>query len=556
MSAAAAGQASANSKAFASRLVAAGLCNVAQIRLAEQQAARTGESLAQVLTFLGFVVEKDLRRVMAQEAGVPFVDLGEVFIDREAIKSLPRALVQQHKVFPLAFDANRLTVCMADPFDRVAQAAIARATTARVEVVAATEEAILGAIDLYYGRGAEVNFDTLVRDALAAGSETNAGRESPIVQLCDQLLIHGLQRSATDIHISPETRVVRTRYRIDGELQTGPSLPVQLMPAITVRLKIMAGLNISEIRVPQDGKIPYKFLGKAYDLRISTLPNLGGENIVMRILRKDNLVMGIERVGFSDAVMKQVKDVLGQPNGIMLVTGPTGSGKTTTLYSILSHMNSLERNIITVEDPVEYELPIIRQCQVNPKAGLTFAACLRAILRQDPDIILVGEMRDQETAELAVRAALTGHVVLSTLHTNDAVGAIPRLIDLGLQPIMLAESLRAILAQRLVRAICSDCAVPYTPDERYLLRANLPAETMFYKGAGCERCGDSGFRGRIAITELLVISVEVAKMIADRRDPREIQAQAVSEGMVVLRDDGFRKVQESLTTVEEVMSVA
>jgi type IV pilus assembly protein PilB len=238
------------------------------------------------------------------------------------------------------------------------------------------------------------------------------------------------------------------------------------------------------------------------------------------------------------------------------VTGPTGSGKTTTLYSILSHMNSLERNIITVEDPVEYELPIIRQCQVNPKAGLTFAACLRSILRQDPDIILVGEMRDQETAELAVRAALTGHFVLSTLHTNDAIGAIPRLIDLGLQPIMLAESVRGVLAQRLVRSICADCSVPYQPDERLLLRAKFPTDAVFYKGGGCDQCGGSGYRGRIAITELLPISITIAKMIADRRDPREIQEEAVGEGMLLLRDDGMRKVLSSLTTVEEVMQVA
>jgi type IV pilus assembly protein PilB len=542
-------------RAFGQRLIVAGLCNEAQIRVAEQQAHRTGDTLAATLTSLGFIGEKDLQRALAQEAGVPFVDLGEVFIDREVTRLIPRQLAQHHKLLPLASDGQRLTVCMADPLDRVALTAIQRATNARVEVVTATQESVLAAIELYYGKGAEVDFDGLVKEALSAVGDANAGRDSPLVLLCDQLLIHGLRRSATDIHINPEPRIIRTRYRIDGELQTGPSLPAQMQPALTVRLKIMAGLNISETRVPQDGKISYRFLGKGYDLRVSTLPNVVGENIVLRILRKDNLVLGIGSLGFSDDTLQRLNDILEQPNGVLLVTGPTGSGKTTTLYSILSHLNSLERNIITVEDPVEYELPIIRQCQVNPKAGLTFASCLRSILRQDPDIILVGEMRDQETAELAVRAALTGHFVLSTLHTNDAIGAIPRLVDLGLQPIMLAESVRGILAQRLVRSLCSDCAVPYTPDARLLLRANFAEGTLFYRGAGCDRCGGSGFRGRIAITELLTISIAVAKMIAERNDPREILEAALAEGMAPLYQDGMRKVAAQLTTLEEVMQV-
>jgi type IV pilus assembly protein PilB len=542
-------------RAFGKRLVVSGLCNEAQIRVADQQAQRTGDTLAQALTGLGFIGEKDLQKALAQEAGVPFVDLGEVFVDREVTKLVPRQLAQTHKLLPLATDGQRITICMADPLDRVAQAAIQRATNARVEVVTATQESILAAIELYYGKGAEADFDTLVREALASAKDTSSGRESPLVLLCDQLLIYGLQRSATDIHINPEARIIRTRYRIDGQLETGPSLPAQIQPALTVRIKIMAGLNISETRVPQDGKISYRFLGKAYDLRVSTLPNIVGENIVLRILRKDNLVLGLEKLGFSPETQQRLDAILEQPNGVLLVTGPTGSGKTTTLYSILSHLNSLERNIITVEDPVEYELPIIRQCQVNPKAGLTFATCLRSILRQDPDIILVGEMRDQETAELAVRAALTGHLVLSTLHTNDAIGAIPRLTDLGLQPMMLAESVRGIIAQRLVRSLCADCAVPYRPEARLLLRAKFPDDTIFYRGAGCSHCGNSGFRGRIAITELLPITARVAKMIAERNDPREILEAAVEEGMSVLFQDGLRKVAAQLTTLEEVMQV-
>ncbi|OHB93266.1 MAG: type II secretion system protein GspE, partial [Planctomycetes bacterium RIFCSPHIGHO2_12_FULL_52_36] len=365
------------------------------------------------------------------------------------------------------------------------------------------------------------------------------------------------QSEATDLHIEPEETLVRTRYRVDGVLCQGATIPKKFLSAVTVRVKIMSGMNISEARIPQDGRIKTTVNGRAVDIRVNSFPTTFGETVAMRLLDKEKLVRGLESLGFFPSNLEIFKKMINKPHGIILVTGPTGSGKTTTLYSTLTFLNSLERKIITVEDPVEYELPLIRQSQINPKAGLTFAVGLRAILRQDPDVIFVGETRDGETAEMAVRSALTGHLVFSTLHTNDAMGAIPRLIDMGVEPFLVSSSLVGVIAQRLVRILCKQCKEETTPDPVRLKDMNWEGQlTKCYKGKGCTDCRGTGYRGRIALIELLTVTPELSELIVKRADDSAMKALAISQGMKTLKEDGLEKIRQGITSLEEVQKVA
>ena len=389
----------------------------------------------------------------------------------------------------------------------------------------------------------------------AGVGESEAAQEVPVIRLVDSLIGRGIQEGATDIHVEPEERLVRNRYRVDGILRQGPDIPKELQGAVIARLKVMGNLDIAENRLPQDGRISFQFGGRGIDIRISTFPTVQGENLVLRILDRAKLVLGLEQLGFSPDQLTFFRRILQSPNGIILVTGPTGSGKTTTLYSAMSNLNAEEKNILTIEDPVEYEIPGIRQSQVNVKAGLTFGASLRHMLRQDPDVIMVGEMRDEETTDIAIRAALTGHLVFSTLHTNDAAGAIPRLADMGAPPFLLSSALLLVVAQRLVRTICVSCKEEAEPDPALLKRLGLQGkedQLKFFQGKGCDKCGFTGYRGRIGIFELLQMTPEMSPLILERVDSHTIQRAARAQGMRTLMEDGIRKALRGRTTLEEV----
>ncbi|HLA39957.1 MAG TPA: GspE/PulE family protein, partial [Candidatus Glassbacteria bacterium] len=390
------------------------------------------------------------------------------------------------------------------------------------------------------------------------GEQITSEEESPMVKLVDQLLLKGIKSGCTDVHLEPDTNTIRTRYRIDGILQQGPALPKSLQSALIARLKVMSNMNIAENRLPQDGRFRF-FLGKRQiDLRVSTFPTVCGENIVMRLLDKGKVLMGLEKLGLTPKNLETFKRAISRPNGIILVTGPTGSGKTTTLYAALTHLNSSERKIITLEDPVEYEIPMIRQGQINVRSGFTYAAGMRSILRQDPDVILVGEIRDMETAEIATQAALTGHLVFSTLHTNDSAGTFPRLIDMGIESFLVSSSVICVVAQRLIRKICPDCKAEYTPTDEDLIRLNLKEKGRkykFYHGAGCANCSDTGYQGRCAVYEILPVSPRIEKMILERTDGPEIKKAAIEEGMMTLYHDALIKAVNGQTSIEEVLRV-
>ncbi len=546
-------------KLLGERLIEAGLVTADQLELGLREQKRTGERIGEILIQLGFVTQELISSVLASEAGVTFVPLDNSMIDPAAVRCVPEALARRHRIVPMQLAPPHLTIAMANAFDVVAIDEVERATGHVVEAVSATESSILAAIDHYYGGGGSL--EEIIQKSIRqveAGRVTDADLASgaPIVRLVDQLFLTAVQDGATDIHVEPEDRIVRVRFRVDGHLRQGPSLPKNLQPAVTARIKVLAGLNIAETRQPQDGKIRFLQGKRRVDLRVSTLPTNFGENVVLRILDRSRLVMGLDTLGFDAATLASFRSAVDSRNGIVLVCGPTGSGKTTTLYSALSYINTLDRSIITLEDPIEYELPIIRQVQINVKAGLTFASGLRAVLRHDPDVVLVGEMRDAETVDLAIRAALTGHLVFSTLHTNDAAGAIPRLLNMGQEPFLVASSCRAIVGQGLVRTNCQNCKVPYAPSEAALARAGFPADSVpksFWRGEGCDLCGKTGFRGRIGVFEVLTVSPEVVRLAMERANSRDLLEAARAEGMATMREDALRKAADGLTTLEEAV---
>jgi len=543
------------------RLIDAGLVTHDQLDLALREQKRTGERVGEILINLGFVTQEQISAVLASQAGVAFIQLDSYLIEAGALKAIPEAMARRHKMIPILLEPPRLTIALANVFDVLAIDEVQRVTGYVVDAVSSTESGILAAIDQYYAGG--ISIEEIVQKSIRqveSGrlSEADQAAGAPIIRLVDQIFLSAVQEAATDIHMEPEERIFRIRFRVDGKLRMGPSLPKMLQPAVTARVKILSAMNIAENRQPQDGKINF-FVGKRkIDLRVSTLPTVHGENLVLRVLDKSKLVLGLESLGFGETTLARLRKAIESRNGIVTVCGPTGSGKTTTLYSALSYINSLDRSIITLEDPVEYELPIIRQCQINVKAGLTFASGLRSILRHDPDVILVGEMRDSETVELAVRAALTGHLVFSTLHTNDAAGAIPRLINMGQEPFLVASSLRAIIGQALIRLNCPACREEYKPSPETIERAGLPQESIhgiFLRGKGCDQCGQTGFRGRVGVYELLEVTPEVTRLVMRRANSQDLLELATSEGMTTMREDGVAKAMRGLTTLEEVVQL-
>ena len=538
------------------RLLDRGLITERQLDLAIREQRRTGSMIGEILTQLGLVTHQAIASVLAEQGGVTFLDLAEADIPAAALALLPEALARRLTVIPVALEGPMLVLAMANIYDVQALGEVEALTRKRVKVVGASEEDILARINEAYGQRKSI--EELIEEAIQAssGPEIDDPAGLPVVRLVDQLLVKAIQDRATDLHVQPGEHTVLTRFRVDGLLQQGPSLPKAIQSAITARLKILAEVNIAENRVPQDGKFQFRNGKRRFDLRVNFLPNIHGEKVVLRVLDKTKLVLGLDQLGMPEAITSGFQRLLAKPHGILLVTGPTGSGKTTTLYSALSTLNSSDHCIVTVEDPVEYELPLITQTQVNVKAGLTFGAGLRAILRQDPDIILVGEIRDQETAEIASRAAMTGHLVLSTLHTNDPISAIPRLVDLGLTRLDLSSTLLGVLSQRLVRVNCPACNAQAPPDPELLgLLKPHQREGKWSVGKGCAACGHSGVRGRRAIHDLLIVSPEVRERLATGVPLAEVEAQARREGKRSLFEHALQLAQDGVISLDEALRV-
>ena len=544
-------------------LVKKGILDNNQVSLAMEESKKTGMPIEKALEKMGFISETEIVQVLADSLGIPFMDLSDYLIDSEVIKLVPETIAKKYKAVPLFKIGDSLTVAMVDPQDVSAIDEIRKKSKMdAIEPVLSTPDMIQRVIDQYYGAigNAEELVKGLTKEKLEEKAKGRKGlvgltEETSIIKLVNLIIMQAVKDRASDIHIEPEEDKVRIRYRIDGILHEAQNIPKHLQSALASRVKVMAEMDISEMRKPQDGRIQLKMESKNLDLRVSSFPTIQGENLVLRILDKSSVLLGLVELGFSNKDLKNFDKVIRQPNGIILVTGPTGSGKTTTLYAALSTINSMEKNIITIEDPVEYEIPLIRQTQVNPKAGLTFANGLRSILRQDPDIVMVGEIRDKETAEIAIRASLTGHLVFSTLHTNDAASALTRLLNMGIEPFLVSSSVVAILAQRLVRVICPKCKEKYIPSKEVLKDLKLTQKAEFYRGKGCMKCKNTGFVGRIGIYELLVINEEIKNMITAKKSANDIKKMAISLGMSTLFDDGLGKLKSGTTTVEEMLRV-
>ena len=544
-------------------LLEAGAVTPEKLDLALKEQSQTGEKLGRTLQRLGICSEKDIAKVLAGQAGVECIELSQVKFSRELMSLIKRDYAEDHSLIPVERLGSTLKIAMANPLDLATIDEVGRITGVYVEVVHAPESEIQEALVRYYGLEEDqgLEFSRLIESAqMAQASGVNLDEgDSPYIKLVDEVIKLAVKEGATDIHIEPEEMVLRCRYRVDGQLIQGPILPLDLLGIVITRFKIMAEMNISESRVPQDGRIFFDSGKRPVDLRVSTFPTMHGEAICCRILDKQSLIVGLDKLGMSDEISEPFGQDITRPHGIILVTGPTGSGKTTTLYSALTFLNRPDTKIITLEDPVEYELPVINQAQINTAKGFTFAKGLRAILRQDPDILLVGEIRDVETAELAIRAALTGHLVFSTLHTNSAVGAIPRLLDMGIEPFLLSATLVAVLAQRLVRTVCSECAQPVTLAPEQLARLGMgehdQAAADFRQGTGCDMCRQTGFRGRMAIFEYLQVGPAISRMIVEGASVAAIDMMARQDGMSSLADDARVKLMTGKTTFREVMRV-
>ena len=538
-------------------LVEAGYITEEQLDKALKEQAVTGEKLGEILVKKGWLIKEELDQSLAKQIGVSRFDLSSYIVDPEVIRLVPEHLARQYKLIPVFRVENTLTIAMVDPTNVFVIDELQRATGYVIEPVLADEMSIHRAHEQYYGTSGSLQEIVASLDKDKIKDFEDLGEEAPVIKLVNLVIIKAIEQNASDIHIEPEDKFLGVRYRVDGILYRKESFPKYLQPAVISRIKIMSGLDVAEKRLPQDGRILMKVGNKDIDFRVSTCPTIHGENAVLRVLDKSSMTVGLEGIGFSHKQLEIFKDLISQPYGIILVTGPTGSGKTTTLYSALKKLNKEDVNIMTVEDPVEYQFPQIRQVPINPKIGLTFAAALRSFLRQDPDIIMVGEIRDSETAEIAVQAALTGHLVLSTLHTNDSPTAFTRLVEMGIEPFLVSSSLIGVLAQRLVRKICSHCKEEYIPSEEILASLDFKDKSgiKFSRGKGCRLCGNTGYKGRIGIIELLRNSPAIQELVLKKASADEIKKQGEKEGLVTLRDSAIQKLLDGVTTVAEVLRV-
>jgi len=558
-------------------LTKASLISQDQLKEALRVQKETGGKLGETLIKLGFVSEEDITECLSQQFGVPSINLQHFEIDSGVIKLIPGDVARKYNILPVNKTGATITIAMADPTNVFAMDDIKFMTGYNVEPVVASELGIKAAIDSYYGTTSSLELKKVMEDLQTAESAdlevleedeemdvsqlADSAEEAPVVKLCNLILTDAIKRGASDIHIEPYEKEYRVRFRIDGILYEIMNPPLKLKDAMTSRMKILAKLDISEKRLPQDGRIKLKIKledkNKELDFRVSVLPTLFGEKIVMRLLDKDNLRLDMTKLGFEPESLARFEEAIFKPWGMVLVTGPTGSGKTNTLYSALSKVNSPEVNIMTAEDPVEFNLPGINQVQMKEQIGLNFAATLRSFLRQDPNIILVGEIRDFETAEIAIKAALTGHLVLSTLHTNDAPSTINRLMNMGIEPFLVATATQLIAAQRLVRRICGSCkeAVDMTPQAVGNLGYKKEEVGTFtiYKGRGCEKCNNTGYKGRVGLIEVMQIDDDIRDLILAGGTAIDIKKKAIENGMITLRRSGLIKIKEGMTTVEEVV---
>ena len=546
-------------------LLEGGLVSPDQLTGAVEQQQRLGRSLGRVLVDLGILTEGQLVAALAQQIGLTFVDLSDYPVDGSAVTRVSDVVCRRHTALPIGYDDGKLVVAMADPANVFALDDIRSLTGMDLKPVVATKPDLLAAINRYHRGDAELDDLTI---AMEAGKETDDDlsnikevvEDAPIVKFVNLLINQAIQDRASDIHIEPAERDLRVRFRIDGVLHEVMRSPKSITSGVTSRLKIMADINIAERRIPQDGRLSVNANGKKIDLRVATLPTVWGEKIVMRILDNSNAMLKLSDLGFADENYEVYSRSFTKPYGMILVTGPTGSGKSTTLYATLNIVSKPEVNVITVEDPVEYRLPGINQVQTNVKAGLTFAAALRSILRSDPDIVLLGEIRDHETAQIAIEAALTGHLVLSTLHTNDAPSAITRLTEMGIEPFLVGSALDCVLAQRLARKLCPKCKEAYVPSREMMTENRFTwsddeALPTLYRPIGCSACSKTGYKGRLALHEVMAVSEDIERMAVEHASALAISKVALEQGMITLREDGLRKVKAGITSIEEILRV-
>jgi type IV pilus assembly protein PilB len=553
-------------KSLGESLVEAGVVTDDQLKQAQKEEKTTGQHLRKVLVKLGFIAEEDLVSFLSIKLGLPRLELSNYLIDPKIIELIPEVLARKYELIPVLKIGNRLTCAMVNPWNVFALDEVRMKTNLIVEPAVATEIEIKKALNEYYG--AKGTMEDVIKSIDEKKMDLGQGREidvkklegiveEPVViKLVNLIMMKAVEEGASDIHIEPEEEVLRTRFRVDGVLHEVSSPPKHLQSAIISRLKIMADLDIAERRKPQDGRFNIKMSGREIDVRISCMPTIYGENVVLRLLDVSTALLRLDQLGFSKEILEKYEKLIKRPHGIILVTGPTGSGKTSTLYGSLDKINTVEKNIITIEDPVEYKLAGVRQTQINPHVDLTFANGLRSILRQDPDIIMIGEIRDYETAEIAINASLTGHLVFSTLHTNDAPGAIVRMVDMGVEQFLVSSSIIGVLAQRLVRIICKDCKEEYTPTKEELKDLGLTGQkSRFFRGKGCKKCMDTGYKGRIGIYELMLVNDKIRNLIIAKASTDVIRKELIDAGMVTLKTNGIQKIQEGITTVEEVLRV-
>ena len=553
------------SKQLGQILIELGYIRPEQLEVALEEHRKTPKSLGRVLIDLGMIKESDLVRALAEQVGLEFVDLAEFPIDSLATSLLPEALARRYKALPIGERDGKLLVAMSDPANVYALDDIRTITGRDVLPVVSTAVDVEAAIGRFAGMDSQVEaMASIVADAGTEDDENDldlAVEDAPIVRLVNAIMTQAVGDRASDVHIEPREHDVRIRFRVDGVLmEPMPPAPKNIQNGLISRMKVMADLNIAEKRVPQDGRIAMKIGGRQLDLRMATLPTVYGEKVVLRILDTSNAMLRLEDLGFLEDAYNRYSMSFRKPYGAILVTGPTGSGKSTTMYGTLNILNTIDKNIITVEDPVEYRLAGVNQIQVNQKAGLTFAAALRSILRADPDIVLIGEIRDKETATIAIEAALTGHLVLSSLHTNDAPSAISRLVEMDVETFLVASAIDAVVGQRLARKLCDRCKGAYRPDENELYAAGYPdwlwpEVQQLWKAVGCPACANTGFRGRIGLYEVMPMTEEIERLTVERASADAIKVVAVQQGMMTLRDDGLEKARMGLTSLEEVARV-
>lgn len=544
------------------KLVELGLITQDQLRIALQEQKSTGKQLGESLLVLGFVTEDDMRNALADKLGEQAISLKGIVADPSALALIPKTMAKRHALFPVSLDLrdNELIIASANPNDIVAgdqiNALLAGGPRPRWRLASSAE--VLSAIEQFYGH--ELSIDGILQELetgtidMASLIQESEGYSHPVVRLIDALLADATLRGASDVHFEPETQFLRIRYRIDGVLRQVRVLHMRYWSAMVVRLKVMARMNIAETRAPQDGRISLTISGRPVDFRSAVQPTIHGENFVLRILDRKRGIVAITGLGLSEPQLNLLQLMLSRPEGILLVTGPTGSGKTTTLYSVLNHLNSEGVNIMTLEDPVEYPMPVIRQTSLSDAVKMDFAEGIRSMMRQDPDIILVGEVRDKDTAEMAFRAAMTGHQVFTTLHTNSAIRSIPRLVDLGIQPDVLAGNVIGIIAQRLIRTLCPACKTPHTPSpiEVQLLKLAAGQSASIYQPVGCPACEHQGYKGRMSIMELLKFDADLDELVTQRASLKTLSDHLRQRGFVSMAEDGLRRVREGFTTIEEI----